>query len=141
MSLVPALAEMHAAHKARQARMAGRPTLPPRPLPFAEPPARIIKPLPAVELSGTRKHQIMVLRAAGYSQGRIAKRLGLTDGVVAGVLHRARAEEHRLLLCDAVLILFDLAFDTIDIGALVDEQERTVHNLLGWARERRRRSE
>lgn len=139
MSLVPALQEMHEAHKARQARMAGRITAPPKPLPFAIPPERTVVVPQPIELPSLRKHQITTLHAAGWSQGRIAKRLMLTPGQVSGVLHRARAEEHKLLLCDVCLILFDLCFDTYEIGGLVDEPECVVHKLIAWGKERRRR--
>lgn len=90
----------------------------------------------AVKLSGTRKHQINLLSAAGYTQGMIAKRLGLTVGVVAGVLHRSRAEEHRLLMGDAMALLFGLGFDTYEIGSLVGEPEHVVVNTLARSRDR-----
>lgn len=136
--MVPALAEQHAAHKARRARMAGIITATATPLPYAPPVRPVTVPAPVLNVGSTRKHQIAVLQAAGYSQGRIAARLGLTVGQVAGVLHRNRAEQHKLLLCDCCLILFDLGFDTYDIGILVGEPERAVYALLSWARERKR---
>lgn len=137
-AMVPALAEIHAAHKARQARMAGVITAPPKPLSFeVAPPAQTIKVPPPVDLSGPIKHQIVVLAATGMESWRIAKRLKITKGAVAGVLYRARAQEHKLLLCDVCLILFELGFDTYEIGGLVDEPERVVYNLIAWGRDRR----
>ena len=136
--MVPALAEQHAAHKARQLRMAGALTAAPKPLPFAAPPLKTVVVPPPMDLSGPRKHQIAVLAAAGWSQGQIAKRLKLTPSTVAGVLHRARAEEHKLLVCDVCLILFELGFDSYEIGSLVGEPEHVVCKLLAFGRERKR---
>lgn len=135
MSMVPALAEQHAAHKARMARLAGM--APPLPR-FTPPPQRHVALPPVVDLCGPRKHQIALLAAAGYSQARIAKRLGLTTGVVAGVIHRARAQQHRLLMVDAIGILFGLGFDTYEIGGMVGEPEHVVANALARWRERQR---
>lgn len=132
MSLVPALADQHAAHKARMARLNG--IAPPLPRP---PQVRPSMPV-AIKLSGTRKHQIALLSAAGYTQGMIAKRLGLTVGAVAGVLHRSRAEQHRLLMGDAIVLLFGMGFDTYEIGGLVGEPEHVVANTLARSRDRER---
>ena len=140
VDLVPALAEQHAAHKARLARMAGVITPPAVPLPFAEPPRKGVVVPPPIELSGTRKHQIAILDAAGWSQAKIARRLKLTSGIVAGVLYRARAEAHKLLLCDVCFMLSDLGFDTYEIGGLVGEPEHVVYNLAARGRDRERAS-
>lgn len=138
MSLVPALAEQHAAHKARQLRMAGIIAAPPKPLPFAEPPrAPVVVPEP-FDLSGPLKHQIVVLSHAGYSNGRIARRLKITKGVVSGVLHRARAKEHKMLMGEVIAIMFGLGFDTYDIAGHVGEPEYVVAKELARVRDRGR---
>lgn len=146
-ALVPALAEQNAAHIARMKRMGmHRPNVvsydtvhraPPPPMPI--PTERTIKiPDPVGDLSGTRKHQIVVLSAAGYAPARIARRLKVSPGVVAGVLHRARAQEHRLLLGEVIAILFGLGFDTYEIAGLVGEPEHAIANGLSRARDRSR---
>lgn len=125
--MVPALAEQHAAHKARRERMTS-----PAPVPVKPPVyVRTTIPIPQpVQISGTRKHQIAILAAAGYSQGRIAKRLDLTVGVVAGVLYRLRTEQHRLLLSDCIIMMFELGFDTADIAEHIGEPEDVAANAL-----------
>lgn len=138
MSLVPALADMHAAHKARQLRMAGVIAPPPKPLPFAEPPKVPVSVPEPFDLSGPLKHQIVVLSHAGFSNTRIARRLRVTSGVVAGVLHRARAKEHKMLLGDVIAIMFGLGFDTFDIAGHVGEPEHVVAKELTRARDRER---
>lgn len=139
----PALMELHEAHKARQARLGGKPYTPP-PLPVLvqspAPPAKVVKIPAPVDIPPTRKVQIMALSAAGYSQGRIARRLELTVGTVAGVLHRARAIEHKVLLADVVLALFKLGFDTYDIAVTIGEPEDEVCRALHRARDAERQA-
>lgn len=138
MEMVPALAEQHAAHKARQLRMAGIIAPPPKVLPFAEPPqAPVIVPDP-IDLSGPLKHQIVVLSHAGLPNWRIAKRLKITKGAVSGVLHRARAKEHKMLMADVIAIMFGLGFDTYDIACHVGEPEHVVAKELARVRDRGR---
>lgn len=138
MSLVPALAEQHAAHKARQLRMAGIIAPAPKPLPFAEPPLVPVSVPDPIDLSGPIKHQIVVLCHAGFPNWRIAKRLKITKGAVAGVLHRARAKEHKMLLGDVIGIMFGLGFNTYEIAGHVGEPEYVVAKELARVRDRER---
>lgn len=148
MTLVPALAEIHAAHKARQARMAGILVAPPKPLSFEPKPAppHVVAPPPAepvsvpepFDLSAPLKHQIIVLHHMGLTNWRVAKRLKVTKGVVSGVLYRHKAQEHKMLLGDVARILFSLGFDTWEIGGIVGEPEHVVERSLARAREAER---
>lgn len=85
MNLVPALAEQHAAHKARMARMGCAPLRPVVCIPEKQP----VDLKPRSKLTPQQRAAAIRSIREGMSYSQVARLFSTTGGVIAGIVRRA----------------------------------------------------